>query len=114
MSSPPGGPSAPLAAVSLLLQAGGMCDRRLALHLAVDVAGEVVGAAADEIDALRSERLGDLVALERRIGGARKLVDHLLRRAGGCDQAEPQAGLEAGQPGLRHSRKLGRRGGALG
>src|SRR5262245_12020876 len=102
----PTSPAAPLAPASwLLLEAGGLRHRRPALHLAVEVAGEVLGAAADEIDALRRQRLGDLVRLERLVAGARELVDDLLRSACGRHETEPQAGLEAGQSGLGHGRE---------
>ena len=46
--------------------------------------------------------------LSAAIGGSSELHDHRARRTGGCHQAEPDAGLEIGQPGLGDGRQVRR------
>src|SRR5215470_2256521 len=79
MAAPPGIAGRAGRPSQLFLQAGGLGDRRPTLHLAVEIAREILGGTADEIDALRGEDLGHLIGLQSLVGGAGELVDDLFR-----------------------------------
>src|SRR5262245_47057286 len=67
---------------SLLPQPGGDRDLGPFAQLGLDVAAELVGAAADRLEALGAQRHEHVARRQRLVGGARELVDDLARRAG--------------------------------
>src|SRR5215211_2808207 len=71
-----------------LLEARRLDDGGALLHLADDIAGELVRRAAERIEAGGAQRRPHVVGLDRLVGNARELLDHVARRAGRRQQAE--------------------------